>query len=70
LNEDGFWKSSPGKSLNSDDDDKKLYAPPPGEEGAPRKIVAPLGSGDILFFLLLSTLAVGKYLHRRTKLAV
>jgi hypothetical protein len=42
-------------------DNDKLYAPPPGETGNPQKIVAPLGTGDVALFLLLS--AVG-LIHR------
>ncbi len=71
IDKDSFWEkitNADSKTSILSDDDKKLYAPPPGDPGNPQKIVAPLGSGEVIFFLLLSVLAIGKYLRRKTKL--
>ena len=49
------------KKIITNENDRKLYAPPPGEDGTPQKIIAPLGNGEMLFFLMLSVLLVGYY---------
>jgi hypothetical protein len=49
------------------DDDNKLYAPPPGENGNPQKIVVPLGSADVTVFLLMSFIMAGYYCTKRNK---
>ncbi len=70
IDKESFWEkitNSDSKTSIISDDDKKLYAPPPGEPGNPQKIVAPLGSGEIMFFLLLSVLTIGFYRKKRQK---
>ncbi len=71
IDKESFWE----KIISSDDkssildDEKKLYAPPPGEPGNPQKIVAPLGSGEIVVFLLLSILTIGFYRKNKQKIS-
>ncbi len=70
IDKESFWEkitNADSKASIISDDDKKLYAPPPGEDGNPQKIVAPLGSGELAFFLVLSVLTVGFYRKNRQK---
>ncbi len=68
IDKESFWEKVTGSEDKSSilDDEKKLYAPPPGETGNPQKIVAPLGSGDVIVFLLLSALSIFFYKKRYT----
>ncbi len=68
IDKESFWEeitNSESKTSIISDDDKKLYAPPPGEPGNPQKIVAPLGSGEIAVFLLLSFFSAIFYCRKR-----
>ncbi|MCL1942972.1 MAG: hypothetical protein FWF54_05425 [Candidatus Azobacteroides sp.] len=66
-----IWEKN-GQSFDSgqifsNDDDTKLYAPPPGENGNPQKIVAPLGNSDVAMLLLMSLFMAGYYCKKHLR---
>ena len=61
IQSDDLVNNDDDKKIILNESDRKLYAPPPGEDGNPQKIVTPLGTGEIPFFLLLSVLTIGFY---------
>ncbi|MCL1943058.1 MAG: hypothetical protein FWF54_05865 [Candidatus Azobacteroides sp.] len=63
-----LWETGSKKTMSENisyDDDSKLYAPPPGEDGNPQKIVVPLGNSDVAALLLMSLFMAAYYSKKR-----